>query len=121
MKSLPPIIALVVCCTSALAAPPAATKPAADTAKQVPGPHEVQLTQEAKVLSTIDAPPYTYFEVMQNGKTVWLAGATVAAKKGDVIRFDDGMIMTNFYSKTLKRTFPSITFVNRVVIGNEKK
>jgi hypothetical protein len=45
----------------------------------------------------------------------------VAAKKGDVVRFDDGMPMTNFHSKTLNRTFPSVLFVNRVVITNEKE
>jgi hypothetical protein len=73
------------------------------------------------VLSTIDAAQYTYLEVTQNKKTLGLAAATVAAKKGDVVRFDDGMVMTNFHSKTLNRTFPSVTFVNRVVITNEKE
>lgn len=118
MKFLSPILALAVCSTLAVAAPPAATKLPADTQAQG---MEVQLTQKARVLSTIDAPPYTYFEVMQDGKTVWLAGASIGAKKGDVIRFDDGMVMTNFHSKTLQRTFPSVIFVNRVVIASEKK
>jgi hypothetical protein len=45
----------------------------------------------------------------------------VVAKKGDVIRFDDGMVMTNFESKTLKRTFPSVTFVSSVVVTKEKE
>jgi hypothetical protein len=31
------------------------------------------------------------------------------------------MVMTNFYSKTLKRTFPSIVFVNSLVVDTGKK
>lgn len=80
-----------------------------------------QLPQKAKVLSTIDAGQYTYIEVAQNKKTLWLAGTKVAVKKGDIIRFDEGMVMTNFESKTLKRTFPSVIFVNSVVVTKEKE
>ncbi|MEK7361265.1 MAG: hypothetical protein AAB133_04205 [Pseudomonadota bacterium] len=64
---------------------------------------------------------YTYLEVTQNKKNLWLAASTVAVKKGDVIRFDDGMAMANFHSKSLNRTFPSITFVSRVVVTQEKE
>ncbi len=85
------------------------------------GAAEIPLPQKAKVLSIIDVPQYTYLEVSQNKKTLWLAATTVAAKKGDVIRFDEGMVMTNFKSKNLNRTFPSITFVNRVVVTQEKE
>ena len=86
-------------------------------AQAVPG---LTLTQKGQVLSAMDVPQYTYIEVMQDNKTRWLAAPTVVVKKGDTIQFDDGNIMTNFNSKTLNRTFPSITFVVRVVIANEK-
>jgi hypothetical protein len=92
-----------------------------DAPKDGKGAPEIKLTQKAKVLSTIDTDKYTYIEVTQNKKTLWLAGAKVAVKKGDVIRFDDGMVMTNFESKTLKRTFPSVTFVNSVAVTKEKE
>lgn len=78
------------------------------------------LTQTAKVISTINVPSYTYIEASQGSKTIWLAASTVAVKKGDAIRFDDGMVMNNFYSKGLKRTFPSIYFVNKVVVASAK-
>ena len=87
--------------------------------KDAKGAPEAQLPQKAKVLSSIDAAQYTYIEVTQNKKTLWLAGTTVKVKKGDVIRFDDGMVMTNFESKTLKRTFPAVTFVSQVVVSKE--
>ena len=78
------------------------------------------LTQQGTVLSTINVPMYTYVEVAQGKKTVWLAATSMAVKKGDTIHFDDGMAMNNFYSKSLKRNFPSIIFVNRATVGSGK-
>ena len=98
-------------------------------AKPVSNPHAgmsvmsspaMALTQQGTVLSTINVPMYTYVEVAQGKKTVWLAASSMAAKKGDTIHFDDGMVMNNFYSKSLKRTFPSIIFVNRATVGAGK-
>ncbi len=74
------------------------------------------LTQTGRVLSTIDVPQYTYIEVSQGKKTLWLATNTIKVKKGDIIHFDQGMVMTNFYSKSLKRTFPRVLFVSMVVV-----
>lgn len=76
-----------------------------------------ELTHKGKVLSTIDIPNYTYLEVSENNKTIWLAAPTVAVKKGDTVRFEDGMPMTNFHSKSLNRTFPSISFISNVVVS----
>lgn len=121
MKSLAVLLALAVFSGFAFAQPLPPGHPPMGAAKEGKGAAEAALSQKAKVLSTIDAAGYTYLEVMQNKKTIWLAGPKVVAKKGDVIRFDDGMVMTNFESKTLKRTFPSVTFVNRVVVTNEKE
>ena len=121
MKSLPILFALAVSSCLAFAQPLPAGHPPMATKSEGKGVPEAQLPQKAKVLSTIDAAPYTYLEVTQNKKTLWLAANAVPAKKGDVIRFDDGMVMTNFHSKTLNRTFPSVTFVSRVVITKEKE
>jgi len=74
-------------------------------------------SQTATVISTIDVPEFTYLEVTQNGTTRWLAAKTVPAKKGDVIKFDNGATMANFKSKSLNRTFDTITFVNSVTIS----
>lgn len=120
MKRLSVLLALAVMSLNAFAGTPAAANPHAGMANPLQRPAEIQLTQKAKVLSTINASQYTYLEVMQGNKTLWIASSAVAAKKNDVIRFDDGMIMTNFHSNTLKRTFPSIAFVNRVIVSNEK-
>jgi hypothetical protein len=121
MKSLPVLLALTVFASFAFAQQLPAGHPPMGTKSEGKGVPEALLPQKARVLSAIDAAPYTYLEVTQNKKTLWLAANAVPAKKGDVIRFDDGMVMTNFHSKTLNRTFPSVTFVSRVVITKEKE
>ena len=82
------------------------------------------LTQKAQVVSATNVKEFTYLEVMQDEKSRWIATtATTAAnaKKGDTIEFDNGTTMSNFNSKALNRTFPSITLVGRVIIGNTSK
>jgi hypothetical protein len=116
MKSLSILVALALSTTVFAATPVAPANPHAGM-----GSHAPTLAQSGKVLSTINVPSYTYLEVSQDKKTLWLAASTVAVKKGDVVRFDDGMVMNNFYSKTLKRTFPSIVFVNSLVVDKGKK
>ncbi|MGC2457585.1 MAG: NrfJ-related protein [Gallionellaceae bacterium] len=75
-----------------------------------------QYPHTGKVLSSVDASIYTYIEVSENGKTVWLAAPTVAVKKGDTIGFDEGSPMANFYSKSLNRTFDMVYFVGKAVV-----
>lgn len=122
MKSFTVLFALSVFSASVAAAQPLpAGHPSVDVKSGGKAAPAAQLPQKAKVLSAIDAKPYTYLEVTQNNKTLWLAANAVSAKKGDVIRFDNGMVMKNFHSKTLNRTFPSVLFVSSVVITKEKE
>ena len=121
MKTVSLLLVLAAVSTVAVAQPFPPGHPPTAAKSECKGVRDAQLPQKARVLSSVDAAGYTYLEVTQNKKTLWLAGTKVAVKKGDVIRFDDGMVMTNFNSKTLNRTFPSVTFVNRVVVTNEKE
>ncbi len=109
------VLALVVAsgaaATSAAAQAPHAAKPASADA---------QLPNKGTVLTVTDVPSYTYIEVQFNKQNVWLAAPTVKVKKGDVIRFDIQMEMTDFKSTALKKTFKSILFVGKVVVTNEK-
>lgn len=73
--------------------------------------------QKAKVLDIINVPQYTYLELSQNNQSRWIAAPTVEVKKGDMVEFEDGMVMKDFFSKTLNRTFASIGFVNGVVVS----
>lgn len=121
MKSLITLVALATLSVSAaFAAPPAGHPTASAAHMDMASMPEVELTQKGTVLSTIDANEYTYIEVAQGQQTTWLASRKMALKKGNVIRFDNGIAMTNFHSKVLNRTFPSVTFVNRVAVASEK-
>ena len=95
--------------------------PQVDTQAQQRTGAAPNLVNQGRVLSAIDVSQYTYIEVMQNQKPMWLATTTTAVKKDDVIRFEDGVNMTNFYSNALKRTFPVISFVGTVVVSDEKE
>jgi hypothetical protein len=126
MKSIAALLAIsaILVSTASIAAPPPG-HPSADAAadmlklpKETP---DANLPQKGKVISAIDTNQYTYIEVAQGKKTVWLAAPTVAVKKDNVIRFEDGAEMTNFHSKTLNRTFPTIMFISRVVVTAEKE
>jgi len=72
-----------------------------------------QYPHSGKVIDTMDASIYTYMEVSENGKTIWLAAPTTVVKKGDTVGFDEGSPMANFYSKSLNRTFDVIYFVGK--------
>lgn len=74
----------------------------------------VQLNNEGTVLQNIAAAGYSYLEVQNGGETRWLAVTQMDAKAGDVVRYEDGMEMKNFHSKTLNRTFPSVLFIGHI-------
>jgi hypothetical protein len=73
---------------------------------------------EGKVLSTLDAPGYTYMELANTEKRFWIAAPTTRVKVGDRVRFEQSLVMKNFNSKTLNRTFDQIIFVNSATIVN---
>jgi hypothetical protein len=104
----------------ALAAPPAghpSPAQAADLLMPDKPPRPSDLPHQAKVVSSIDANEFSYIEIRRNGKpSEWIAAPKMALKAGSTIRFDDGAVMTNFYSKLLKRTFDSVMFVDYVAV-----
>jgi len=65
------------------------------------------------VAETIDAGSYIYLRLEE--EDTWIATTPVAVSMGDRIKYDNGMEMRDFYSKTLDRTFDSIFFVQSVV------
>ena len=79
-------------------------------------PLPAELPNEGRVLSTIDANEFTYIEVGRSGAVTWIAAPLMVLKVGSTIRYEEGSVMTDFYSKLLKRTFPSVMFVGQVVV-----
>jgi len=67
---------------------------------------------EGTVVDVIDTTGYTYMELENGGNRFWIAAPTTKVNKGDHIRFVQDMVMTNFTSKTLNRTFGTLVFVS---------
>lgn len=109
------LLALAVLSVPAVAAT-SSDHPSAQATGKVLIAANSQMPHQGKVLSSIDASIYTYIEVSEGGKSVWLAAPTVAVKKGDTVGYDDGAVMSNFYSKSLNRTFESVIFVGKAVV-----
>jgi hypothetical protein len=124
MKAISALFALAALVSAvAVQAAPAGHPSRAMSADMLKAPKntpDADLPLKGKVLSTVEASEYTYIEVAQGKEKLWLAAPKVAVKKDAVVRFEDGAVMTNFRSKLLDRTFPSVMFVNRVVVTNEK-
>jgi hypothetical protein len=104
--------------TEAMPPLPAGHPPVDDSGQlqTLTGETGIEQTQKATVISTINIPEFTYLEVKQNNQKRWLAASSIAAKKGDLIQFDNGSTISDFHSKKLDRTFSSMTFVNNAVI-----
>jgi len=77
-----------------------------------------------KVLQIMSSGGYTYVELRKkSGEKVWLAVPAADIAVGSQQTFNPGMVMGNFESKTLKRTFDKIVFTELATPakGKEKK
>lgn len=81
-------------------------------------PKAADMPNEGKVLDVIHADEFTYVEVAKSGskEKAWIAIQKTELKVGSRVRYEDGATMTNFYSKLLKRTFPSVMFVDHLAV-----
>ena len=68
-----------------------------------------------KVLESMDAAGYTYLKVTTDAGEKWIAVNQTPVTVGEEITYMDGMVMQNFFSKALDRTFPEITFSGGLV------
>ena len=117
--------ALLLCLTlvsaaSVLAAPPSG-HPSPGQARELllPDQPNKELLNEGKVLRTLDAHEFSYIEVSRAGAVEWLAAPLMPIKPGSTVRFEEGSVMTNFYSKLLERSFTSIRFVGAIRVTTE--
>lgn len=66
------------------------------------------VTGEVMEVKNVDS--YTYLRLKTKDGETWVAVSTAAVKKGAQVTIENTMIMNNFESKTLKKTFPTIIF-----------
>ncbi len=72
-----------------------------------------------KIVETMNAGSYTYMLLETPEGQVWVAGPETAVAVGDTVSVSQGMMMTDFTSKTLDRTFAEIYFVAKVVTPDD--
>ena len=65
---------------------------------------------EGKVVETMNSGGYTYLLVESGKDKTWVAIPETTVSKGATVQYAAGMVMQNFHSKTLDRTFASIVF-----------
>lgn len=92
------LIAAASFTSSAWAAQPPAAKP------------PVAGVVSGEVLEIKDVDSYTYLRLKTKDGETWAAVSTAAVKKGAMVTIENPVVMNNFESKTLKKTFPSIVF-----------
>jgi hypothetical protein len=63
-----------------------------------------------KIVETMNSAGYTYVCLEKSGKKTWVAMPQTKVKVGQEVSCQPGMVMPNFTSKTLKRTFESVVF-----------
>lgn len=61
---------------------------------------------------------YIYLKVLEKGKEYWMAVPGRQVEIGATYYYDGGMVMKNFESKTLKRTFDSVVFADGIRDNN---
>ena len=67
---------------------------------------------QGELIETMDAGAYTYVHVDTGTEQIWAAGPKVEGfAVGQKVTVPTGMVMPDFHSKTLDRTFPVIHFV----------
>lgn len=85
----------------------AAAASAADSpAAPAPAPASVKGT----VLEVIDVQSFTYLRLKTKDGETWAAVSKAPIAKGTAVTIEDVTVMTDFESKSLKRTFPKILF-----------
>jgi hypothetical protein len=68
---------------------------------------------KATAEEVIQTSNYTYIRISEDEKESWIAITKQEVEKGKSYYYEPGIEMNNFVSKELKRTFPSIIFVDK--------
>ena len=122
LGSLALIVGLTACGNDISETNPA-TQAGSQSQMSVQTPSDPQLAAfSGKVLETQDVSPYTYVRLDDGaGNETWAAVPETQLEIGEEVALQGGVVMTNFTSKTLNRTFESIIFASGIVRSSENK
>lgn len=85
----------------------------------IPKPEAEPIAHTAKVVETMSSAGYTYVRVEEKARTFWIALPEARVEVGETISFYEQMLMENFTSRSLNRTFDRILFVEAINKGTE--
>jgi len=71
-----------------------------------------------RVIKTMDSAGYSYIQVEEKGKKIWLAAPVTKISVGQNISWNSGAAMQKFSSRSLNRTFEEIFFISGVKFNN---
>ena len=74
------------------------------------------LTLEGQVVSSRDANEFTYIEVKRSTAVEWIAVPLMKVQPGSTVRYEEGIVVPEFYSKLLKISFNNLRFVGDIVV-----
>lgn len=72
----------------------------------------------AQALEVVDAAGYTYVKVNEDGNVYWIAGPKVSIEQGSKISYVEQMVMQDFTSKALNKTFDQLMFTTTIIPAN---
>jgi len=116
MKTIAAISALACFSLAASANPPASPPGHPSGMSTGMSKSDAPLTKKGKVLSSVDAKSFTYIEVQDGGKKLWVVSPTVAVKAGSTINYADAPVQAKYHSASLNREFSNVVFTSRVVV-----
>ena len=76
--------------------------------------------RQGTVVETLDAANYTYLNIQTSTQKLWVAIPASVVEVGEVVTYLQGMVMNDFHSKSLNKTFDSIIF-SPGLEGKDKK
>jgi N-acetylneuraminic acid mutarotase len=83
--------------------------------QQTESPPKLSFAHQGIVEDVILTDQYTYVLVKENSKRYWIAGPILNVSIGAKVGFSEGVLMSGFYSKSLRRNFDKILFVSQLV------
>ena len=101
---------LAICLLAAAPWVWAADKAAAPPVPAAPAPAAAALSVSGEVLETKDVDSYTYLRLKTAQGETWAAVPTTKVRKGAKVTVENAMVMNNFESKSLKKTFDKVVF-----------
>ena len=78
-------------------------------------PHAKSGLKKVIVQEVIQVESYTYLYVIENDEKKWLAAPRMEANIGEVYYYKGGMLMKNFKSAELDKTFDEVYFLSKIM------